>query len=127
MSYRLEFELPGLPKPFNGQTSMNWRKKGREVKRWHMAVFLAVGIRKPAQPLRQAKITLYRFSSVQPDFDGLVSSFKPVIDGLIHAQVIENDRMENIGMPTFIWDKAKPKAGKIRIIVEEIIPKWETK
>jgi Holliday junction resolvase RusA-like endonuclease len=78
-----------------------------------------VGKRPPA-PLKRAKLTLVRYSSVSPDFDGLVSSWKAPIDGLIHAGVIEDDSMEHIGVPAFHWEKAPPKRGKIFIGVEEM-------
>lgn len=76
--------------------------------------------KRPPEPLKYARLTLVRFSSVCPDFDGLVSSWKPVIDGLIHARIIEDDSMKNIGMPKFHWEKAPPKKGWILVRVEEL-------
>lgn len=74
----------------------------------------------PPKPLPMAKVTLTRCSSSEPDFDGLVGSFKNVLDGLVAALVIEDDKMSNIGAPDYRWEKASPGGGKIRIVVEEI-------
>jgi hypothetical protein len=65
-------------------------------------------------------LTLTRGSSVQPDYDGLVSGFKHVIDGLVLAKVLINDDQETIGIPEYKWVKADPKEGFIRVTVEEI-------
>ena len=72
------------------------------------------------KPLSRAKLTLTRYSSVCPDPDGLVSSFKSVLDGLVECGVLENDRFTNIGMPTYAWEKAPKNEGKAKVIVEEI-------
>lgn len=71
-------------------------------------------------PLAKAKLTLTRHSSTEPDYDGLVSSFKPCIDALIMANVIENDRMSNVGKPTYLWELAPRNKGHITIKVESI-------
>lgn len=120
MTYRIEFTLPGLPKPTNRQESMHWRQKRKQTKLWHQAVALVVGYRKPPKPLTKAKLTLTRMSSVCPDYDGLVSSFKPITDGLVVCGVLEDDNMDVIGVPEFKWVRSRPKQGLIAIIVEKI-------
>lgn len=120
MSYTLDFEINDLPLPTNQQMSMHWTKKGAYVKHWHRMVSLLVGSKKPTKPLPKAVLTLTRFSSSEPDFDGLVSSFKPVIDALIVCGVLVNDKPSNIGQSKYLWEKAKPKQGKIKIKVEEV-------
>lgn len=119
-TFRLMFEIEDLPKTTNAMVSMHWRAKGEYVRAWHHSVFVAVGRSKPRQPLRHAKLTLTRHSSVEPDFDGLVSSFKPLIDALIKCGVIVNDKVSNIGQSEYHWRKAPPKKGKIQVIVQEV-------
>ncbi|HRH25102.1 MAG TPA: hypothetical protein PLQ20_02065 [Candidatus Paceibacterota bacterium] len=68
--------------------------------------------------LKTAKLTLTRCSSIECDFDGLVGSFKHITDALVEAGVIENDKPSNIGQSVFLWEKAKPKQGKVRIKIE---------
>jgi Holliday junction resolvase RusA-like endonuclease len=94
--------------------------KNKEVKKWHQAVASAVmeaGKSPIRLPLKRAKLRLTRFSTVRPDTDGLVSGFKAVIDGLVKAGVLFNDKYENIGFPEYLWDKAPPKAGRLQVVV----------
>ena len=117
MSYLLEFRLDGLPKRTNNIKS--WRMRFAEARKWKRAVFIAIDYAKrPERPLQKAKLTLVRHSSMPPDFDGLVSGFKHVIDGLIDAQVIVNDKFENIGQPEYRWEKAPQRNGFITVKVE---------
>lgn len=68
-------------------------------------------------PLKKAQLILTRVSAVSPDSDGLVSSFKWVIDGLVRAGVLVNDGYGNIGMPEYRWEKGSRGQGKIRVVV----------
>jgi len=74
----------------------------------------------PSRPLKNAKLKLTRYSSRAPDYDGLVQSFKPVIDALKKCLIIEDDSMRVIGKPDYCWEKARQRAGKITIEVVEI-------
>jgi hypothetical protein len=120
MSYTFEFEIPELPKPINRQMSMHWTAKGEYVRSWHAQVAAHIGKNKPAAPLKKARLTLIRFSSTEPDFDGLVSSFKPVLDGLIKCGVLEDDKPSNIGKSSYEWEYAKAKQGKIKVKIEGV-------
>lgn len=115
--YVLEFTLPGLPKTPNGSHG-HWRVKYAQSKRWKQAVFTAAWPFKPPQPLDSAILTLIRHSSVQSDFDNLVSSFKACVDGLRQAGIITDDKKINIGQPVYLWQQAPPKKGFITIKVE---------
>jgi hypothetical protein len=119
--YRLEFELPGLPKMANpsGAKSTHWRYAYEEVSRWHMAVVGLVARRRPAKPLDRYTLELTRFSSSEPDYDGLVRGFKSIVDGLRLAGVIVDDKLSNSGPWVCDWMKAKPKEGKIKVVVIE--------
>ncbi len=77
--------------------------------------------RRPRRPLKRARVTCIRYSSVSPDSDGLVTGFKPLIDGLVACGVLENDRYENIGMPDYRHVPVPPKKGRVVIIVEELV------
>jgi hypothetical protein len=120
MSYRLEFSIAGLPRMTNPSGRANhWAIKAAEARKWHAFVFVAVASHRPVKPLEHARLTLTRYSSVSPDSDGLVSGFKHVIDGLVKAGVLVNDKVSNIGMPTYKWEKSPPRKGAIRVLVEE--------
>jgi hypothetical protein len=118
MPYRLELELPGLPKSANAR--LHWRARHKENLAWEEAVGWAVKGKLPSAPLARARLTCVRCSSVAADSDNVVAGFKPVIDALVKTGVLVNDKWENIGMPTYLWEKAAPKQGKVRVIVEEI-------
>lgn len=113
----IEFTIPFLPKPRN-QLNVHWRVRHAEAKKCIELVCLHVQSKAPKKPFFKAKLTLIRYSSREPDFDGLVSSFKHIIDGLIHAGILENDKQENIGQPVYQWAKAKPKQGRIFVRIE---------
>lgn len=120
MSDVIEFEIEGLPKRTNNARA-NWRAKHAEAKKWKARVMKALvcGAKPlPGEPWAKAKLTLIRCSSAEPDFDGLVSSFKHVIDGLIVSGIIQNDKMSNVGIPDYRWEKVSPGKGKIKVRVE---------
>ncbi len=50
----------------------------------------------------------------------MVSTFKPVIDGLVECGVLEDDKASNIGQSAYSWEKAKPKQGLIRVTITEV-------
>ncbi len=119
--YCLKFTLDVLPKTANGSHE-HWRSKAQRVKLLKQAVFARAWPFKPAQPLVSAALTLIRHSSLEPDYDNLVTSFKPVIDGLRQAGIISDDRKKNIGRPEYLWQKAPPKKGFITVEVREAEP-----
>lgn len=120
LAYLLEFELDGLPKTTNAGGRVHWTTQHSRSKIWKKKVLLAVLTKAPPIPLLKAKLTLIRCSSVCPDFDGLCSSFKSIIDGLILACILDDDKMTNIGQPIYLWEKAPKNKGKIKVKVEEI-------
>ena len=118
--YRLEFKLEGLPKTTNSLAGAKWQVRAAHAKKWKRAVWRTVWPLKPESPLVKAKITLTRFSSREADFDGLVSSFKHIIDGLTEAGIIIDDKRSVIDVPVYIWEKTSPKNGHIKVLVEEL-------
>ncbi len=119
MRFNLDVEIEGLPEPVNKILWTHWTVKKKHTDMWKKKVFVAIGQNKPVTPLKKAKLTLTRYSSRESDFDGLVGSFKPITDALISCGVIEDDKPSVIGRPEYVWEKVKPKEGKIRIQVEE--------
>ena len=120
LKYTLEFEIEDLPKTYNSLGRAHWTVKAKEARKWLNLVLSVCYSKRPLQPLQRAKLSLVRYSSSSPDSDGLVSSFKHVIDGLRKASIIHNDKFENIGMPDYKWEKVKKGKGKIKVKVEEI-------
>lgn len=121
MTYRIQLELMGLPRMANPSgSSTHWRYADQERKKWQTYVAAAVlKSGRPPKPLERAKLTLVRFSSVEPDFDGLVRGMKSIVDGLVYSGVLENDRLSNTGPWNCFWEKCAPKRGRVLVIVEQ--------
>lgn len=117
--YHVKFQIDGLPKSTNQIARKHWAVQAKERRDWHRKVFLAVAPNFPNKPLKKAKLHLTRHSSKCPDWDGMVSSWKAVIDGLVKSRVLEDDSMNHIGQPTYEWSKTKPKQGFITVEVWE--------
>lgn len=118
--YVLEFTIKGLPKMQNELLRNRWQITAGLSRLWKKRVFLNAWHLRPPVPLKTAKLTLTRHSSRRGDYDGLVSSFKAIIDGLVEAQIIENDMHENIGVPEYRWEKAGLREGFVMIRVESV-------
>ena len=113
----ISFEIPGLPKGANQLNYQHWRSAQRERDRWYQEVRFALVGKIPRVPLAKARLVLERHSSVPIDPDQLASSFKYVVDALVHYRVLVDDALKNIGMPEYKWVKAKPKQGKIVVSI----------
>lgn len=119
-AYVFEFELKGLPRMSNSLLRGHWRSRIAYTQRWKYQVRLACLGEEPKVPLERAKLTLTRCSTNEPDFDGLVSGFKSIVDGLVEARILANDKQANIGQPVYLWEKAKRGMGQVKIKVEEV-------
>lgn len=77
-------------------------------------------LKKPESPLLECSITCIRLSSRASDYDNLVASFKPIIDGLMDAGIIVDDNENCVIQRWYRNEKTKPGKGSIKVIVEEI-------
>ncbi len=112
----VEFTLFGLPKTINEIGRKHWSFKYKEAKHWKQLVYqICVFHRIEALKLEKATLEFTRHSSREPDFDNLAGSFKHVLDGLVVAGVIKDDKPSVIGSPTFRWEKTKIKGGFITV------------
>jgi hypothetical protein len=118
LSYRLIFEIEDLPKMANITSGKShWRYAHVEAKKWQVLVHAAIGSQRPPEPLLRATLHLTRFSSSQPDYDGLVRGFKSIVDGLVRSGVLVNDKLENTGAWNCSWERAPKNQGKVRVEV----------
>lgn len=113
-------DVPGLPETVNEVLAMKLRTRMRQKRYWKDLIWKLVCGSKPPAPLKRAKLTLTRHSTTRPDPDGLTSSFKHLIDGLVIAKVLENDRHENIDFPTYLWSPAGKGKGHCTVLIEEV-------
>ena len=95
------------------------RIKQGERRLWEREIHYRTLNQRPNHPLEKAVVTCVRHSSRCPDYDGLVGSFKFVIDALKTCKIIKDDNMKVIGMPNFYWEYAPEKQGFIEICIEE--------
>lgn len=121
MPYRLEFEIPMLPRMQNPSgRGTHWRILHKEKEEIFDLVAKLTAGRRPSRPLSRARLVLTRHSSVRPDPDGLVSGFKRVVDGMKACGILVDDKNANIDFPMYLWSKAAPGKGKVHVLVEEI-------
>lgn len=118
------FEVPGLPKMTN-TLRVHWAVVNKERNHWKKLVANAALIEQKRaarqfKTLLKARVTITRFSSKAPDYDGMVSGGKAILDGLVLAKVIIDDNVSVIGQPTYLWEKCEPRMGKIKVKVESI-------
>lgn len=116
----LSFAIKDLPKMPNSILRKHWSVVKKEKDKWHKLVRLFVNNKIPKEPLRKAKLTLVRHSTQEPDYDGLVGSFKWVIDALVESGVLIDDKYSVIGQSNYKWEKSKQKEQRIEVVVEEI-------
>lgn len=112
----IEFKIPELPKTANALLRKNavFLKRQERLK-WNRLVMYATSGQRPKKPFSRAKLFLSRNSFRAPDYDGLVFSFKLVIDSLKANRIIEDDNMKVIGIPEFFWHYAPKNKGFIYV------------
>lgn len=124
MTYSLKFKLEGLP-AMGLNARRHWRQirgKRGENREWYTMVAMATAGKCPPEPLRLANVCLIRRSSVEPDFEGLVGSFKPILDALTRLRIIQDDSVRVIGQPDYQWQRARPTEGMIEVTVWQAEP-----
>jgi hypothetical protein len=95
----------------------------RQNKQWDRLIYCLLREKNaiPPSPLTKAHIRLIRHSHRTLDFDGLVGSLKPVVDSLVSAGVILDDRWNVLGK----WDvdqifRPKKEGNLLEIYVSEV-------
>jgi len=111
---RLEFDL--VPVSLNKLLTMHFQDRRKYNQYWYFEVAEKVGKDLPDQPLKRADIRIVRMYYRFLDYDGLVGSMKPVVDGLQHAKVIKSDSWKC----TNVWTVTQKKyeKGEEKLIVE---------
>lgn len=117
--FNLKIEIDDLPKMTNAHANASWFRRKAEADKWKRLMFHELVGKAPKTPLQKATITCIRYSSREPDFDGLVSGFKHCIDALKINKIIVDDKSSVIGTPIYKWEKISKGSGKITIEVTE--------
>lgn len=114
-----------MPIAFNEAKTQHWHEYNKLKKEWHKIVFLYSRGKLPPSPLTKVKLTLHRFHANKwLDYDGLASSFKAPVDGLVEAGILISDGWTITGK----WDCdqfriKKAEAPYIKIKIEEVTTK----
>lgn len=119
--YTLTFRIDTLPLTANASFAKgHWarKKKRDEIK---ALVRLSIGSNRPATPLKMAKLTYTRGSSMEPDYDGLVSSFKSIQDSLVELGILFSDKISVTGIPTYSWERAPKGKGYCQVSINELV------
>lgn len=104
----------------NSLIRKHWAIITKEKNHWHGLVRWHLRHNLPKAPFKKAKLTLTRYSMRAPDYDGLVGSFKYVVDGLVKAGVIVDDKTSVIGDSKYNWVKSKKIDQRIEVEIEPI-------
>jgi Holliday junction resolvase RusA-like endonuclease len=121
MKYHVIIEISGLPKTVNELGRKHWAVKVKHNRKWQEEIFYALQKKeRPEKPLEKVVLQFTRYSSMEPDFDNLVNSFKPIMDALVKAKIIKDDKPSIVGNPTYGWQKCKKGEGKIEIEIKEV-------
>jgi hypothetical protein len=120
VTYRLSFELPGLPARANRLLGASKFTKHKNASVWKRAVVYTTMGKLPPEPLTRVKLTLVRCNYRTLDYDSAVMCFKPVVDGLVVAGVLKNDTWAITGKWDVDQEYAPKSEAKLKITVEEI-------
>lgn len=115
-----EFEIGKLPCMTNAIGRRHWSAKHKERVIWQRLVSEQCYLHKiNSLALTKVKLSFVRCSSRPPDFDGLVSGFKVVIDSLVKCGVITDDNVTIVGQPSYTWEHRPTKqGGRVKIKIE---------
>ncbi len=124
--HQVEFTLKGLPPMTNELVRSGWRKKMGIVRKWRELTELTLKAQRASLdpefvnrwPFKHDRVKIYfvRYSSKQPDFDGLVSGCKFLLDGLVSGGLLVDDKGI---VPDYRWELCGTKDGRVTIKVVE--------
>lgn len=121
--YTLKIEIDSLPKSLNKKLRSHFHKNNKENNSWDRMIYFKVVKYLPPTPLIKCKICIVRHSERMLDYDGLVGSMKPVVDALVSAGVIIDDKWKVTG-PWVVTQEFRPKklGPLLQIFVYEDTP-----
>lgn len=116
---RWPHQLPELPNAW----PKNPHAENRRRKKWHKRVgemILVSGVR-PTETVTRCELACVRWSPRMPDFDGLVQSFKPLVDGLVNHEIIADDHMGIIVRRRYSWVQVPKKYQEVTMEISQIV------
>lgn len=116
--YIISFEVLSLPPMYNAHNRQHWGTKQKEKNNWTRLVGDSLYGKIPPTPFQFYTLRLCRHSSSEPDYDGLVSSWKYVVDALRYYKIIVDDKLSNSGPWICEWVKAPRNQQKISVTIQ---------
>lgn len=124
------FEIPGLTPTLNELRKMDMHtyRKSREAMAWQVRAALNRVGYFAQEPMQRAAVAIARYSTGEPDHDGLVGGIKPLVDCLVVASishpnglgVIVDDKPARLAL-TVTSERAETRADqKIVVAISEL-------
>ena len=119
MKGKITIVIPDIPPSLNKWSRMHWTKTAEIKKRWEANIYYTSFSQRPKLPYKYAKviITYYFKTRQRHDLDNYVPKF--ILDGLVKARIILDDRAEYIGMTELIQEYDKENQ-RTKIKIEEV-------
>lgn len=117
--YSLEIVLSAAESDANKILGRSKFAKHSIFKKVKTEIFLATRGKTPVTPLTQFKITAVRHGPGTLDYDNLITSLKPYIDGLRLAGIIIDDSIKYLNRENYFTHQVKSETRKIILTVEE--------
>lgn len=114
--YLLELNLRFIPRRLNEVLRQHHMKRHSEISEIYRLIHLSTVGKRPNSPLEKCSITIIRHSSRSLDWDNCVSSYKPIIDGLVKIKIIMDDTWETTGPWTVLQSFRSKKEGPLSYI-----------
>ncbi|CAG5001701.1 hypothetical protein DYBT9275_02724 [Dyadobacter sp. CECT 9275] len=115
-----EITFPGNIPGMNGKNGLlrtNWRKRNRIRDKWIWHVKAATKNKHPGQ----VKLLLTRYGFSTPlDYDNLVATGKILIDAMVHAGVIVDDKPAIISEREYVQVKTSKDGQKTVITITDL-------
>lgn len=108
--------IPGCP-DVSMNSRLHFSKRAKEIKQWRLLAFYSFRVHRPVKPFKQVKIKIVRFFSSKNkyrDYDNLVSSIKPLIDGAVDARIMIDDNYQVTGS----WDVSQVRSDHDCVTIE---------
>lgn len=122
MTWCVKIELHGLPPTPNSILAMHWAKKSKLTKRWRREAYLACRAEGPApEGIETIRVCYTRWSSREPDSDGLAGSTKAIQDGITDWVRETNGGFDDTARQLraeWFWEKAPRGAGRVTVEIK---------
>ena len=120
MKSKITITIPDIPPSLNKWSRMHWAKAAEIKKRWEADVYYSAYSQRPKEPYRYAKVTITYYFKDNRHRD-IVDNYSPkfLMDGLVKAKILEDDRTEYVGIPELIMGYDKENS-RTEITVEGV-------